>query len=353
MAGERVLAERYTVIKELGHGGMGSTLLAKDNWLERQVVIKLPLHASMEGIFLKEARALAAVNHVNAVKLFDIGHDGQQPFLVMELIHGWDLHKLIANVGPLPPAQAVRIFSAVCQAVAQSHAVGVIHRDIKPHNILIGSDDVPRLADFGLAKLNDMKVTNPGVGMGTPHYVAPEQMQDASKVDHRADIFSLGVTLLLMLTGDPFPKDRSVIPKAPSEFHNVIDRCMDVHPKHRIQTVEALLEALPSHRQFVDRRPELQEMFGTEKAFKALKDYGAVPTRKRDHIELVFNLGQVRLSGKGKKRTSWGTASYPLTMPRHTSSRCTTRTPTTSSVQTRRWPSTAPQSTSMKTRLRT
>ena len=311
MAELKLIAGRYQVERILGEGGMGVTFLALDQCLDRRVVVKRP--KGMHGWFVKEAKAQASVNHTNAVKVHDCGIDQEGPYLVMEWIAGWDLHRLIEFAGRLSQERATDIITSIGRAVAHAHAFGVIHRDIKPQNILIGSDDIPRLADFGLAKLPSLPMTQPGVeDMGTLGYAAPEQMKDFKNVDHRADIFALGQTLLAMLSGQPFPKNREVISEVPPDFRETIARCLEPKPANRFPSVEAFLEAMPE----TFRRPERfragANMVGTAQGLQVIKSNGATPARKKDHVELVYNLGEIRLSGKGQPRTIVGFCYIPI-----------------------------------------
>jgi serine/threonine protein kinase len=290
---------------------MGVTLLALDQLLGRKVVIKRPNHASMQDWFAKEAKAQAALNHTNVVKVFDYGFDDGQPYLVMEWVAGWDLNRLIECAGRLSPARATYIIRTIGQAVAYAHALGLIHRDIKPQNILIGSDDIPRLADFGLAKLPSQPLTATGQGMGTPGYMAPEQYDNAKSADGRADVYALGMTLLAMLSGKPFPENRGVVSEVPTEFRQTLYRCLEFEPKDRFPSVEAFLEELPRPIRQPGQNPAAANMVGTAQALKLMHSQRATPARKKDHIELVFNLAEVRLSGKGQVRTITGYCYLP------------------------------------------
>jgi serine/threonine-protein kinase len=311
MAQNELVGGRYRVEKKLGQGGMGVTLLAVDQVLERRVVIKRPLGSDMGVWYTKEAKAQAALNHANAVKVYDFGVENGQPYLVMEWVAGWDLHRLITSAGRLHPDRATDIIRSVGRAVAHAHALGVIHRDIKPQNILIGSDEVPRLADFGLAKLPAQPMTAAGQGMGTPGFAAPEQWHNARGVDGRADIYALGMTLLAMLSGRPVPENRTVVADVPPEFHAALYRCLELKPKDRHPTVEAFLDALPLPARQLGQRQTAANMVGTEKALKVMKSQSAKPARKADHVELLFNLGDVRFSGKGEMRTIVGYCTIP------------------------------------------
>ena len=302
MAKGVLIGGRFHVERTLGKGGMGETFLATDQLLGRRVVIKQPNSPDMVDWFVKEAKAQACLNHTNAVKLFDFGLDSGRPYIVMEWVAGWDLNRLIECGGRFSPERASYIITAIGQAVAHAHVCGIIHRDIKPHNILIGSDDIPRLADFGIAKLPAFPMTKDGIGIGTPGFAAPEQIENAKGVDFRADVFALGMTLLAMLSGQAWP-EKSDFLKVPEEFRKTIYRCLEEKPKNRFPSVEAFLESLPPFRRPI--RPAVN-LVGTKQGLAVMRKLGLTPARKTDHVELMFQLGEVRVSGKGKTRTIIG-----------------------------------------------
>jgi serine/threonine-protein kinase len=310
MAKPKLIAGRYRPERKLGEGGMGVTVLAFDQALGRHVVIKRPKSADTHDWFAREAKAQAVLNHTNVVKVFDYGVYDDRPYLVMEWIACWDLNRLIECAGRLSQERATTIIRAIGQAVAHAHVFGLIHRDIKPQNILIGTDDIPRLADFGLAKLPSQPMTAVGLGVGTEGYAAPEQWQDAKSVDCRADIYPLGMTLLAMLSGQPYP-NRSVIPSVPTEFHEALYKSLAFQPGDRFPSVEAFLQALPPRIRPQDPQP-VANMVGTPQAIRTMRTLGATPACKKDHVELLFNLGDVRISGKGKTRTIIGYCCSPV-----------------------------------------
>src|SRR6185436_9083719 len=152
-----------------------------------------------------EAQALATLDHANIVRIYDVGREGELYFIVMEYAEGANLRDLLVQK-KLTPEQALAIVPQLCEALEYAHSRGVIHRDIKPENILIDRAGVPKIADFGLAKIvkgDQMRptLTNTNVIMGTVEYMAPEQRDNLKRVDHRADIYSMGVVLYEMLTG--------------------------------------------------------------------------------------------------------------------------------------------------------
>ncbi len=207
MIGE-TLSGRFRIERLLGRGGMSSVWQAYDEELGRPVAIKL-LHArrleSADSVdrFEREARTLALLAHPGIVTVIDRGETDGRPFIVCELVDGRDLHERIALEGRLPIAEALAIAVQVAAALAYAHARGVIHRDVKPHNVLLTADGHAKLTDFGIARVDDAPaLTNPGRVLGTGDYVAPEQAQ-GHPLDGRADIYSLGALLYHCLTGGP------------------------------------------------------------------------------------------------------------------------------------------------------
>ena len=199
------------VLEVLGQGGMGAVYKARQASLDRFVALKLirPDAAEIEGFaerFTREARALAKLNHPSIVTVHDFGEVDGLYYLVMEFVEGTNLQHLIEG-GELEPQQALRIVPAVCEALQFAHDAGIVHRDIKPANILLDTSGRVKIADFGLARLTGSDVphatlTGTRQVMGTPRYMAPEQMVGSHDVDHRADIYSLGVVFYEMLTGE-------------------------------------------------------------------------------------------------------------------------------------------------------
>jgi len=209
------LAEKFPqleIIELLGHGGMGAVYKARQKQLDRLVALKiLPpevgKNAAFAERFMREARSLARLNHPEIVTVHDFGHteDGLYYFL-MEYVDGTDLRHII-QAGELTSVQALAIIPKVCEALHYAHKKGIVHRDIKPENILLDNEGNVKIADFGLARLLDKPtsaytLTQSGQRMGTPQYMAPEQIEHPQEVDHRADIYSLGVVFYEMLTGE-------------------------------------------------------------------------------------------------------------------------------------------------------
>lgn len=198
----------YKIIRPVAKGGMGEVFEATQLRLGRSVAIKIlnrQLAADEQFLirFEREAKAAAALNHPNVVHVYDFAQEDGQAYLVMELIEGQDLAKIVAQAGKMPVKDGLRIVADVASALQEAHGKGIIHRDIKPANILLTKKGTVKVLDLGLARRldDDSDLTATGAGIGTPHFMSPEQARDAHHVDHRADIYSLGITLLYLLTG--------------------------------------------------------------------------------------------------------------------------------------------------------
>jgi tRNA A-37 threonylcarbamoyl transferase component Bud32 len=199
------------IIELIGQGGMGFVYKARQPALDRFVALKvLPQRLAAEpgfrDRFTREGRMLARLNHPNIVSVFDFGESGGFFHLTMEFVDGVNLRQAM-RAGRFTLAQALAVVPEICAALSYAHGESVLHRDIKPENILLDSRGRVKIADFGIAKLlgeaePDGHLTATGSTLGTPHYMAPEQMEQPSEVDHRADIYSLGVVFYEMLTGE-------------------------------------------------------------------------------------------------------------------------------------------------------
>src|SRR2546423_3378140 len=208
------LAERFPqleLLELLGRGGMGSVYKARQKNLDRLVALKvIPPEAAKDPTFAerfqREARAMARLNHANIVTVYDFGQVGDLYYLLMEYVDGVNLRHAL-HASRLAPEEALAIVPQICDALQYAHDQGVVHRDIKPENILLDRLGRVKIADFGLAKMlgkspENFTLTGTQQVMGTPRYMAPEQIEKPSSVDHRADIYSLGVVFYEMLTGE-------------------------------------------------------------------------------------------------------------------------------------------------------
>jgi predicted Ser/Thr protein kinase len=240
----------YRILRPLGAGGMGQVFLAEDETLERRVAIKMiaaPLAAEdvARKRFLREARAMAGVEHPHVVRIYGFGEAGGQPYIVMEYVEGETLAARLSRATRLAVEDALRIAREVAQALAAAWSRGIVHRDVKPANILLDREDHVKVADFGLARpprTGDADATGAGMMLGTPHYISPEQAR-GEQTDFRSDVYSLGVVLYEMLGGQkPFMggSPMEVIAKQLSEpLPPIRERCPDVPAG-----VATLLEAM-------------------------------------------------------------------------------------------------------------
>jgi eukaryotic-like serine/threonine-protein kinase len=211
-----LLKDRYRLLDVVGEGGMAVVWRAEDELLGRTVAVKVlrPQYANDPEFLARlrsEARAAAALSDPGVVGVFDVGEDAGRHFIVMEYVAGRDLKAIIRAEGAFPPQRAVTIGAAIARAVGRAHAAGMVHRDIKPQNVLIGADDRVKVADFGIARaMSEVGTTAPGIVLGTVHYLAPE-LAAGGGATPASDVYSLGVVLYEMLTGRlPFDADSSV-----------------------------------------------------------------------------------------------------------------------------------------------
>jgi serine/threonine-protein kinase len=265
---QATVAGRYTLERELGRGGMGIVFLARDAALDRPVAIKLlpPYLAAQPDIrerFVQEARLVARLSHPNIISVFAAEQHGDLVFFAMAYVRGETLAQRVERAGPLPPAQATRLLQELAWGLGYAHANGVIHRDVKPDNILIEqSSGRAMLADFGVAYAADAgRHTGVGQLIGTPHYLSPEQAY-GNPLDGRSDLYSLGASAFFALTGRPLfdgPSPLAIISKhvnevppplatirgdLPRRLTDAVDRCLAKDPEARFKTGEELAEAL-------------------------------------------------------------------------------------------------------------
>ncbi len=263
---------KYKVLEKLGSGGMGTVFLCEHKLMRRRVAVKvLPISkggdkASLER-FYREARAIAAVDHPNIVRAYDIDQDENLHFLVMEWVDGINLQDLVKKFGPLDPTRACHYAYGAAIGLQHAHEMGLIHRDIKPGNILVDRFGVVKVLDLGLARLthdtedNLTRLHDENV-LGTADYLAPEQAMDSHTVDIRADIYALGATMYFLLSGSPpFPEGsvaqkliwhqnrtprplRQLRADAPDELVAVVERMMSKDPARRYQTPAEVMAAL-------------------------------------------------------------------------------------------------------------
>ena len=266
-----LIGGRYQILSLAGAGSMGSVYRARDTELGEEVALKflrsdLVQAPDMLERFRREVRLARRVSHRNVARVFDIGEHGRDRYLTMAFIEGEPLRALLQRSRPLPIARTLAIADEVCQGLAAAHAVGVIHRDLKPDNIMVASDGHIAITDFGIARSAPIAGENPtatvGTSLGTPAYMAPEQVEGASDIDERADLYAVGVMLFEMLTGElpftggspitvaaarldrPPPDPRTVRASLDPRLAALILRCMARAPADRFASAAELGAAL-------------------------------------------------------------------------------------------------------------
>ena len=262
-----LFAGRYEILEELGSGGMGRVYKAYDQKIKELVALKLirPEIAANEKTierFANELRFSRKISHRNVCRMFDLGHEGSVPYITMEYIPGEDLKSFLRRSGQLTIGKAISIAKQVADGLAEAHHLGVVHRDLKPTNIMIDNDGNAKIMDFGIARSMHIEgVTASGTMIGTPEYMSPEQAEFSS-VDLRSDIYSLGVILYEMLTGQtPFSgetplgvalKHKTEMPRDPREFNShishdlnyIVLKCLEKDRDKRYQKVDELKTSL-------------------------------------------------------------------------------------------------------------
>ena len=278
---ELVEHPRYEIIRLIGKGGMGDVYEAIHRKMERRVALKVinrKLFQKAEAVnrFHREVKTAAQLSHLNIVTSHDADQAGDYHFMVMEYVDGVDLSQIVKNQGALPVADACDYISQAAIGLQHAHERGMVHRDVKPHNLMVTEDGTVKILDFGLASLSpetipgsgsveaDGELTAAGAIMGTPDFISPEQANDARQVDIRSDIYSLGVTLYYLLSGRPPFDDGSVMYKlkshaqiepaslatlrddVPDELVAIVSRMMAKDPNERYLTPSEVADALES-----------------------------------------------------------------------------------------------------------
>jgi predicted Ser/Thr protein kinase len=265
------------ILELLGRGGMGMVYKARQPQLDRIVALKiLPPETGGDGAFAerfaREARTLARLNHPNIVSVYEFGERDGLFFFIMEYVDGANLRQLILSKA-IAPKEALAIVPRLCEALQFAHEEGVMHRDIKPENILIDKKGRVKIADFGLAKIlgldtADLGLTQAGMSLGTPRYMAPEQIDHPEQVDHRADIYSLGVVFYEMLTGE-LPMGRFAPPSekvaVDVRLDEVVLRSLERDVARRYQHVSEVKTDVENITGILDQLPPaVRQMMGVE-----------------------------------------------------------------------------------------
>ncbi|KYG35336.1 Stk1 family PASTA domain-containing Ser/Thr kinase [Alkalihalobacillus trypoxylicola] len=266
MIGQRING-RYEVKEIIGGGGMANVYQALDVILDRYVAVKVlqPQFSSDEQFikrFRREAQAATSLAHENIVNIYDVGEEGDTYYIVMEYVKGQTLKELIQNVGPLPNEQAVEIMEQILSAISHAHDNHIVHRDIKPHNILIREDGVAKVADFGIARaMSAATITHTNSVMGSVHYLSPEQAR-GGHVTYKSDIYSLGIVLYEMVTGllpfsgdtavsiaikhlqNDMPSAKAVNSNVPQSLENIIKKATIKDPLRRYESSHSMQQDL-------------------------------------------------------------------------------------------------------------
>lgn len=250
----------YEIERCIGQGGMASAYLARQTSLDRKVVLKI-LDTSITDSpvtierFLNEGRIVASLHHPHIITTYDIGQAGSDVYISMEFVDGGDLKQRLKR-GPIQPAEAVDLVQKIASSLAAAHAKGIVHRDVKPGNILFRADGTPLLSDFGIAKrlTGDADLTSTGMFVGSPNYMAPEQ-SDSGPIDGRADIYALGVIFYEMLSGrKPYPSESVIdiilkhkkdpVPELPpglEEYQELLDLMMAKDRNERFRDADSVI----------------------------------------------------------------------------------------------------------------
>ncbi len=326
-------AGRYLIYEELGRGGMGRVYKALDKEVEEKVALKLlnpEIAADSRTIerFRNELKNARHISHKNVCRMYHFGNDEGAYYITMEYVRGEDLKSVIRMMGRLSPGQAVSIARQISEGLAEAHRLGVIHRDLKPQNIMIDHDGTVKIMDFGIARsVRSKGITGPGVMIGTPEYMAPEQVE-GKETDERSDIYALGIILYEMLTGRvPFegetplsvaykqtteiPEDpRKFNPQIPDDLRRLILRCLSKEKEKRYQRAGELVaefdrleKSLPAAERVLPRReaPTSKEL--TVRLTKRWRAVAGVAVVGVVILAAVFFLGRGKPSpAAGEKR---------------------------------------------------
>jgi len=326
---------RYEIIEELGEGGMGKVYRVEDTKLKQEIVLKLitpeiALDKKTIERFRNELKTARKIRHKNVCSMYDLGEEKGTHYITMEYVRGEDLKRLIRKIGQLGAGQTIPIAKHICEGLEEVHRLGVVHRDLKPQNVMVDEDGNARIMDFGIARSLEAKgITDAGVMIGTPEYMSPEQVE-GKETDQRSDIYSLGVTLYEMITGRlPFEGDsplsialkhkteeplepRKFNAQIPENLSRVILRCMEKDREKRYQRVEELLSELskiekgiPTSERMIPKRKPKKEKIGEIK-WKRPIIYGSMAI-----IIILLMVGGIYLF-KGRREAIDSIAVLPL-----------------------------------------
>ncbi|CAH8709668.1 Stk1 family PASTA domain-containing Ser/Thr kinase [Paenibacillus thiaminolyticus] len=301
------LAGRYEITARIGGGGMALVYKALDNLLNRYVAVKVLRQQFVHDEefiqrFRREAQSAASLSHPNVVSIYDVGQEDDTHYIVMEYVEGHNLNEIIQQRAPLQVEEAVRIASQICDALDHAHQNRIIHRDIKPHNILIGRNGRVKVTDFGIARaVTSSTITQTGSVVGSVHYFSPEHAKGIS-AGEKSDLYSLGIVLYQMLTGrlpflgespisvalkhlqEPFEEPRKVNPHIPQSVENIILKSMRKNPAERYQSAAEMLRDLETSLS-PDRAHEAKVMFAQRKVYEDPEETRVMPAIRAQERE--------------------------------------------------------------------
>lgn len=324
----KILGNRYQVVEKIGDGGTAFVFKGMDNLLNRHVTVKVlrPEYVSDQDFvrrFRREAQAAASLSHPNIVSIYDVGVEDGIHYIVMEYIQGQSLKELIEELGHLPVTMAAEYGYQIAQALGNAHKHGIIHRDVKPHNILISEDGRVKVTDFGIAQaVTASTVTYNGAILGSVHYFSPEQARGGQTAE-KSDLYSLGVVLFEMLTGqipysgdspvtvalkhlqEPFPKPRDINPDIPVAMERIVRKAVEKDPDNRYHSAREIADELMNfmHGRENPVKPELpqvktvEEHPGKKQKKSRMKRWQWAAIAAALLMVALFIFGLVRLQG--------------------------------------------------------
>ncbi len=300
----KTLAGKYKIIREIGRGGMAVVYEGIHLVLDKKVAVKV-LHArlgvedSFRKRLIREAKSAAKLEHPNIVQVYDAEMTDEYDYIVMEYVDGEDLKTVIEKEGPLPVDRIWKITAQIASALECAHTQGIVHRDIKPQNVLIASGDKVRVADFGIARASGAaRLTMTGMAIGTPEYMSPEQAEGEKELDKRSDIYSLGIVMYEMFTGKvPFeaktpmatlvkqiqenPKPvREIKPDIQEPAARLVHKCLEKEPERRYQDTDSLIRDLKLVSE--GKMPEFEEVYGEKVSGKTEVGKTTAPKLRMD-----------------------------------------------------------------------